>query len=359
MHSQSGPRIRRGFTLIELLVVIAIIGVLIALLLPAVQAAREAARRAQCTNNLKQIGLGLHNYHSAAGSFPYNNGGGPKPYMPDDHGAPVFPDPGSGGPYTNFGALALMLPYMEQQPLYNAINFMWGLYPFQNGTDMIQSTAIYSQVNIFLCPSDEGRGRNNYRASNGTNFDWHSRPSATGVLVRTGTAGNKISTVATVKDGTSGTIAFVERNRGDGDGAKYTPGDVYTGVPGSNMSNYVIHMPDAQTHLNTVAIPACQAAAAANHPTWNFGGWTWAGGEYTSTVTNFALTPNHKSPDCSPWGGVGTGHGFYGARSWHSGGINALMADGSVRFVKDSIAPNVWYALATAAGGESVSADQF
>ena len=333
-------RQHRGFTLIELLVVIAIIGVLIGLLLPAVQAAREAARRSQCTNNLKQIGLGLHNYHSSTNTFPFFSG-----YL-----SPVFSTLNAGNEWSNFGALALMLPNMEQGAIYNSINFNWGLYPFNDSTDTLQSTAIYSVINTFLCPSDTGRGRNSYRASNGTNFDWHSRPAGAGALIRSGTAGNTDQGLAGITDGSSNTIAFLERNRGDGDPSRYTPGDIYVGVnvAGAGGSTYVMQMPDAQAAL-PAAIATCNATTSG---TYDYGGWTWAGGEYSNSVINFVMTPNSKNKDCSPWGGQGTGYGFFTSRSRHSGGVNALMADGSVKFIKDSVALRTWYALATASGGE-------
>ena len=130
---------RRGFTLIELLVVIAIIAVLIALLLPAVQSAREAARRAQCSNNLKQIGLGMHNYHTSLGTFPL--GGGYNTY-----------GPGYNIGWGTWSAQALMLGYIEQSPLYNGANFSWavGMSP---GWD-INRTVSSSILNVFICPSD-------------------------------------------------------------------------------------------------------------------------------------------------------------------------------------------------------------
>jgi prepilin-type N-terminal cleavage/methylation domain-containing protein len=130
-----GSRNRRGFTLIELLVVIAIIAVLIALLLPAVQSAREAARRAQCVNNLKQIGIAMHNYHSSVNSLPW----------------------GDGPWWIEWSAHTLLLPYMEQTPIYNAINFS-DTQPF-GGIPMpvnnpANSTATYTVINGFNCPSD-------------------------------------------------------------------------------------------------------------------------------------------------------------------------------------------------------------
>ena len=204
---------RQGFTLIELLVVIAIIAVLIALLLPAVQSAREAARRAQCTNNLKQIGLALHNYHSAVGSFPVGSVPGP-----------------AGGSYgmgpigwATWGPLALMLPFMEQTPLYNSCNFSWGICG-QLGywSNLTQQE---TKLAVFMCPSDglvgQGSGSNNsYLGSIGVTTDWYCGGNAacnnlntpalalapsTGIFARTQTYG-----IQHVTDGTSNTIAYTE-----------------------------------------------------------------------------------------------------------------------------------------------------
>jgi prepilin-type N-terminal cleavage/methylation domain-containing protein/prepilin-type processing-associated H-X9-DG protein len=340
-----------GFTLIELLVVIAIIAVLIALLLPAVQAAREAARRSQCTNNLKQIGLALHNYESAQGAFPYNQANYNN----------IYPNPPQGGDDGNsWSALALMLPYMEQTNIHNSINFHFGFNEFagQSGlADPIAGTAVSTTIASFICPSDNGRGRNSYRASNGTNWDWWSREAGAGPMTR-----NNDSKISNVTDGLSNTIAFAERNRGDGDGSKYNPGDVYVGVPGSawGLPTYVVQNPGDQTALQAV-ITDCTAAGrpGAGTPTWDWGGFYWAAGDYPGAKMNFVLTPNSKTPDCSPWGGVGAGIGFYSARSRHPGGVNVGMTDGSVKFIKDSVALNVWYALATRSGGEVLSSDSY
>jgi len=361
----SNPRTRPAFTLIELLVVIAIIAVLIALLLPAVQAAREAARRSQCVNNMKQIGLALHNYESTHTSFPWTQGTTSARYPTINNGRMPWDSPaGNGDEWANFGSLALMLPYMEQTQTFNALNFNFGLETFAgqggSGYDVIQVTGITQVINTLLCPSDNGKGRNSYRASNGTNFDWWSREAGTGALTRPQPGGQSIGTIAGVTDGTSNTIAFFERISGDGDGSKYSPGDVYPGSIPAGFPNYILQFPADQTYLKGTAIPACVSFAKSNPgSTWDWGGFYWASGEYTNTVGNFVNTPNSKTPDCSPWGGVGTGYGFFSARSRHSGGVNVLLGDGSVRFIKDTISAQTYYSLATRSMGEVLSADSY
>ena len=358
-------RHRRAFTLIELLVVIAIIAVLIALLLPAVQSAREAARRSQCTNNLKQIALAVMNYESGTGSFPWTQGTTSAEYPIVNNGQmPWYTPPATGTEYQNFGALTLILPYMEQAPTHNAINFAFGMFPFSpNTADAVQGTATLQVINSFICPSDgKGKGRNCYRASNGTNWDWWSRDPGSGPLTRPQPGGQTIGTIAGVTDGTSNTISFFERLRGSNNGANgpAKPGDVYTGGPASQwgIPTYVISNPADFAVFQTQLVPNCVTWAQTN-PTmlWTYGGQWWSAGEYTDSVGNFNLTPNSKIPDCSAWGGVGTGIGFFAARSLHPGGVNVAMTDGSVRFIKDSISYQTWYALATRHGGEILSSD--
>jgi len=360
---------RRAFTLIELLVVIAIIAVLIALLLPAVQSAREAARRSQCTNNLKQITLAMMNYESSNGSFTWTQGTTSAIYpkindgkMPWDAGFN-----GNGQEYQNPSCFALMLPFMEQSPAYNAINFNFGLNPFLGGPsppDIVQQTAQVMVINSLLCPSDTGKGRCSYRVSNGTNWDWWSREQGSGAVTRPQPGGQTIGTIAGVTDGTSNTVMFFERNRGSNNGGSgpYQPGDVYTGGPGSQwgLPTYVISNPADFTIFQNTLIPDCVNWAKSNPTTlWTYGGYFWMAGEYTNTVGNFNLTPNSKTPDCGAWGGVGTGIGFFSARSRHPGGINAGFADGSVRFVKDSVNVRTWLSLGTRSAGEIVGSDQY
>jgi len=352
----------RAFTLIELLVVIAIIGVLIALLLPAVQSAREAARRAQCSNNLKQIGLALHNYESANGSFPWTQGVVSTWYPTVNNGQLPW-NGGNGQEYANFGALALMLPFMEQQPVYSSLNFSFGAnwYTLPGSDDPVQFTGITAVIGSFLCPSDaNGVGRNNYHASNGTNFDWWSRPAGAGALTRPQPGGTGIAKIASISDGTSNTIAFAERLRGDGDNSSKSGGEVYNAVPVPPFPYFVLSNPVDYQILVSQAIPQCDSFAMTNPTsTWDYSGYYWAAGDYNQSVFNFALPPNSTHSDCSPWGGVATGYGYFTPRSNHPGGVNVCFADGSVKFIKSTIAQLTWLGLGTRAGREVISADAY
>ena len=160
----------RGFTLIELLVVISIIAVLISLLLPAVQSAREAARRIQCTNNLKQLALALHNYISATGALP--------PGIDNTMTYLGQAPPGSLSTWTSWSPQALLLPYVEQGPLYNAANFSWNCCYVSAQADATNSTVYNTRIAAFLCPSDALAGQqniNSYYGSIGTSTDSYPR----------------------------------------------------------------------------------------------------------------------------------------------------------------------------------------
>jgi len=348
----STRKVSRGFTLIELLVVISIIGVLVSLLLPAVQSAREAARRAQCINNLKQIGLGMHNYENAMGSFPLSA---------------VATTPSQGwGAWSNNGLTwrQLILPQMEQGNIYNSINF--SLTEGNEGNSIV--TAWYTVQKVFLCPSDSDSPDGftsigatgsypmfnppgatkvhvtNYNMSFGDNYaignltnggvnPWETPCagaipqigfagfwgttfdcgiSTTGVGTMRGFAdyrtGQPPATIASVKDGLSNTVIVAE----------------------------VIPKQDANNELWS----ATGAASGMTLPFNLFTGNAFAGfgsGDYTTRAAYSAR----------------------GFKSYHPGGINALFGDGSVKFLKNSVAPVVRCALGSKAGGEVISANDF
>jgi prepilin-type N-terminal cleavage/methylation domain-containing protein/prepilin-type processing-associated H-X9-DG protein len=379
-------RLRSGFTLIELLVVIAIIAVLIALLLPAVQSAREAARRAQCVNNLKQIGLAMHNYHSSNNKFPQGKS------QSSAYVAYAYAG------WTEWSAQAEMLGYMEGGTIYNAINFDFcgGYGDGQN----INATAWTTIVPAFLCPSDPNAGSghpgsgtgtpntNSYRGSVGTTsapwgsnggFAWSPgygdcqpapfpalgappgcSPFSTGMFVYWNCYG-----IADCTDGSSNTVAFSESLVADAQTP--SPGKRFYGVTGvTGEAAWDIYDASLLSDANlATGIQACTLAYKSLPLNGSQAtGCRWGWGATTQTLFHTIVTPNSKD---APWnacrsscGGCGDDDSSYSnAQSNHPGGVNVLMTDGSVKFIKDSINRRTWMALGTKAGGEVISSDSY
>ena len=361
---------RRGFTLIELLVVIAIIAVLIALLLPAVQAAREAARRIQCTNNMKQIGLALHNYNEVHNVFAMGCSAG------------AYNPPGTyWSVKQNLSVLALLLPFLEETPVYNSINFNFGSdetepIASRSLTAAIQSTAIDTSIKAFQCPSDPLAGApdyqgttntNNYYASVGTTMYWSQIGStfpayvpsinipSTGLFTMQASYG-----VQSCTDGTSNTIAFAEAAVGS---QTAQLGQKLVGVVN------VTALQPYETFQSTV--PNAQAALQVCQAAWsnpNGGGSpdtqrgdNWSHGAMAMSLFNTIAPPNLYNSSFAYCSRIGSGarSDISNSDSWHPGGVNVTLGDGSVRFVKNSISIQIWMALGTRAGGEVISSDSY
>jgi len=358
--------VRRGFTLIELLVVIAIIAVLIALLLPAVQAAREAARRAQCVNNLKQIGLALHNYHSANNTFPMASSLNPftSPY--------VLPPPGSGGwsnitSWNNWSAQGLMLGYLEQTALYNAINFSYAPEWADNPCYYINSTVSNAVISSFVCPSDGNAGKNgwinSYAASQGTttygypfnDADYNTYHKSTGLF-----AYQRNYSIADVTDGTSNTIAFSEfivNTEKNAPALGKSAGNVGSGA-NLNYDASAVGLAKVQADWQLCSA-SFQGGTIGNGP-----GSRWSTGAMGYTMFNTVVPPNGggnvKWSACRMGCCAQAQHADYvNATSRHSGGVNVAMGDGSVKFIKSTISIPTWWALGTRAGEETISSDAY
>jgi prepilin-type N-terminal cleavage/methylation domain-containing protein/prepilin-type processing-associated H-X9-DG protein len=375
MRSQTRSRnLRPAFTLIELLVVIAIIAVLIALLLPAVQAAREAARRSQCTNNLKQIGLALFNYESSNGAFPP---GGESTNFSVSPPATQFVDGG-------YSALARILPFMEGGAAFNSLNF--NIYEY-NDAFGINLTGASQVVSVYICPSStrnpdgfrdgvdindggisnvtNGYGYNDYGPTCYTDISPILATNGTGATIVTpyrdkttrvnGLLKQGKTRIAEITDGTSNTIAIGEDAGRD---PRY-------------LSPYI---QDVYSVINGVTVSTTQYLAA-NSPLdpGPAGGealyrryWRWAEPDECFGVSG---SPNNKyRPDheLSAWmtGGPFIAQGNNAGNndelaSFHPGGCNVLMGDGSVRFLKDAVNLLTLRGLVSLQGAEVISADQY
>jgi prepilin-type N-terminal cleavage/methylation domain-containing protein/prepilin-type processing-associated H-X9-DG protein len=368
----------RGFTLIELLVVIAIIAVLIALLLPAVQSAREAARRSQCVNNLKQLALASHNYVSVNNVLPMQT---------------TYPAGAIQSWGWSYGWPLALAPQLEQGTIFNNFNFaagMFGNQMFPNGqVQHGNDTLIAIQLSVLICPSDGNRSRpqspwgaTNYVGNVGgpgqlglftgtivSNPVWGGVPDQ---------ANCGIVGIENIRDGTSNTALYSER---------------LIGLQNVNPSTFFRNNidfkrvvfdgpkvgggPDAGPAAALAFIQGCQSlpgtTPAHNNPNNNSGTWGsgafWLAGYPLHIVINGYLhagTPN--GPACNNY------QGSFSSASWiyfvnpqgsapptsnHPGGVNIAFADGSVKFVKDSVGLQPWWALGTRATGETVSADQY
>jgi len=353
---------RPGFTLIELLVVIAIIGVLIALLLPAVQSAREAARRTQCKNNLKQLGLALHNYHDTFGAIP-PSGRHCRVAAPNGY---EFENPSPGENYnpTNYSMKAFLLPFLEQNTTYDAINFdhdaRWGPTQWQD----VNLTARRVWISTFLCPSDPNQGNpqepgTNYPNTLGTLRRLH-RGKPNGPAYFTGNC-NETNTVikyAQIKDGLANTAVFGEWVKGKGGTMK----------DGLNMAYRSIT--DWEALPTDPLDPAIEEFRIAKEcdamplsvdgtPSWDFKGEYWILGESgRGGGYSHVQTPNRKAcymVNC----GVGCTDTVIGASSLHPGGVNIAFMDGSVSFIKNTVNRMTWRAIATHRGNEVLSSDEY
>jgi prepilin-type N-terminal cleavage/methylation domain-containing protein len=307
-----------GFTLVELLVVIAIIGALVALLLPAIQQAREASRRIACGNNLRQLGVALHNYHSAQQHFPSGRG-----------------DPLPGV----FSTHAYLLEYLEQTSVGTTIDFHAAPTTFSVAGGVVHDgttnySAATARLPLLQCPSEplaDGVpgaefGSTNYAANAGSGLkQWGSLTDADGVFFKA----SQIR-VCDITDGTTQTVAMSER--------LYGPGSQGSDDLASDAERLILEIPAG----NDTTPQSCASSTGGN--TYRDRGAKWILGNYGNTLYNHYYPPNVSTWDCM---NLQQQKALMAARSAHPGGVMVLLCDSSVRFASDAVNQTTWQALAT------------
>ena len=382
---------RSGFTLVELLVVIAIIGVLVGLLLPAVQSAREAARRMQCSNSIRQLAMAAFNYESAFKRFP------PGRLMPDYAINGV-----QQANYTNYNAVSptatnvftgfrsvhsMVLPYMEANNIYNMIDWSGptAVRMTQGGVPVNRNYAAYNNAQaIFLCPSDGNTGRiiteNNYRYNFGGSTPYAGARDAASNNVFNATnslglssGGNGAFSIgnglkgSSFIDGLSNTCFFSERTKGSGRNLAVTSPTLVDVITWPNRANV---MADPNVLFNDCLNAARVGQAPSSFHFNSMGRWLdgsdfsngWPFGFYSSTQYNHVAPPNWAGFDCGTWSAIPDApgeHAIVSARSMHGSGVNAAFGDGSTKFIPNSVDVNIWRALGTRDGGEVVADADF
>lgn len=336
MHSAdqrrcSKSRFRGGFSQLEIATVIAVLGLLVALLLPAIQSSRESARRISCTSHIRQLALATEHFVEVHRNYPTLK---------------TFPSGYRGTP-SNASIHVQLLPYLDQRALFEKLD-PDGWTDAEPPRSMTNEFALNQPIPVFKCPSDSvPAGGNSYRACYGTTPGIHAtwkpgrprvRPLNSEALWGVFLGRHR---PAHLRDGASQTALFSERVVGDGDPEYHDP------------VRDVLRTPDDNYYPNDAVIHC--AAVTSREPHLSYPGWTWLSSSSAHTAYNHCLPPNAFIPDCADgWSSAVVHEGAMSARSWHPGGVNVAFADGAVAFIGETIALETWRALATVHGEEIV-----